>query len=330
MRALASIPQEQEPKASRGKPISARETVAAMVEADVSLTRIAIECGVPAADISAWLDGASLTQANDARIAAWLEDLDRAATPDRTVDELPWVDTPTSQRICQVFEQARLTPSIGLVYGVPGASKTTTALRYAKTAKLKNEARILYVASTPYTRTATGILFRLSHALPGNHYPNSRARAYKGYALAQTILRFLTPGSLILVDEAQFLDVPALDALRSFYDEAGIGVVMIGNEIIYTRIAGKSRRAEFAQLHSRVGMRLQITAPDGRDIDAVMQAWGIKGAAERQLLLDIGAGPGGLRQLANVVRQARMGARHMKRPLDAQLLRGVAALLGID
>ena len=50
-----------------------------------------------------------------------------------------------------------------------------------------------------------------------------------------------------------------------FADESGIGVALIGNDEVYTKMKG-SGRADFAQLFSRIGMRKQVlTSTNSRD-----------------------------------------------------------------
>lgn len=301
---------------------SPRARVKGMCNSGITLRRIALESGVKSADIKAWLEGGTSAEEVENRLVAWLEDLDQAAAQLVT---LPWVETSLTQRIHAVFEQARRTPTIGLVYGAAGCSKTTAALRYAKLA-LDDRAQTFYCSATVFTKTPTAMLYKLAETI----YARGGAGAYRNYEIYQDIARRLGAGDLLLIDEAHHLEVATLDAIRAFHDDEGCGVCFLGNSLVFTRISGKGRRAEFAQLDSRAGARLEITAPAEHDIDVVLEAWGVKGSAERQYLHQIGSGPGGLRQLANVVRQSRIVAQEMKRPLDAQILRAAASLLGID
>ena len=73
-----------------------------------------------------------------------------------------------------------------------------------------------------------------------------------------------------MIDEAQHLTVRALNHLRCVSDESGIGIALVGNEEIYSKLRG-SGKADFAQLFSRVGMRKHVltnslTAEDIRNI----------------------------------------------------------------
>ena len=65
---------------------------------------------------------------------------------------------------------------------------------------------------------------------------------------------------LLILDEAQHLMLPALESLRSIYDTTECGLVLMGNEAVYSRLSGR-RSAEFAHLFSRVGSVLKLEKP---------------------------------------------------------------------
>ena len=65
---------------------------------------------------------------------------------------------------------------------------------------------------------------------------------------------------LLILDEAQHLMLPALESLRSIHDATACGLVLMGNEAVYSRLSGR-HSAEFAQLYSRVGSVLKLENP---------------------------------------------------------------------
>lgn len=78
--------------------------------------------------------------------------------------------------------------------------------------------------------------------------------------------RFPDPTSLILVDEADRLRIPSLEQVRTIFDEAQIGLILIGMPGLEKRLA------RYPQLYSRIGF---------------VHEFRTLGAAEiRQLLLD--------------------------------------------
>ena len=70
---------------------------------------------------------------------------------------------------------------------------------------------------------------------------------------------------VIVIDEAQHLKYAALEEIRSLTDdnpmtgEHGVGVVLIGNSEVYSRLQGR-QQAQFAQLFSRIRMQREYTA----------------------------------------------------------------------
>lgn len=59
---------------------------------------------------------------------------------------------------------------------------------------------------------------------------------------------------VLIIDEAQRLPHSSIELLRDLHDDAGIGVVFIGNHQVYSKMHGKGEAA-FAQIFSRVAMR---------------------------------------------------------------------------
>jgi DNA transposition AAA+ family ATPase len=106
-----------------------------------------------------------------------------------------------------------------------------------------------------------------------------------------------------------------------FLDQAGIGIALLGNETVYARLEGGTRAAQYAQLFSRVGMRLARPRALKGDIEKLLDAWEIGGREERALLLAIAKKPGALRNLTKVVRMAHMlaGAEGAERVAEAHL-----------
>lgn len=302
---------------------SMRGRLAAMIDTGVSLSRIAVETGVKRQDLQSWLDCKPDADKAEKRLSIWFEELDRGVADE---SEPGWVETPTSIRIIGALEFARVTPTIAIIFGGAGVSKTLTALRYVDNRHSAGKNRVYYVCAARWIRSPTAILQEIGTAID----PYLAASAYRNDSLARGILGKLGFGDLLIIDEAQHLDADALDGIRYFHDEGGIGIVYQGNTDVYTRISRKGRRAAFAQLHSRVGMRLHIPTPQEGDADAVLEAWRVSGRNERRYAQQIASLPGGLRTLTQVLRQARIVARGMKRPVDQNVMRAAAESLNID
>ena len=102
-------------------------------------------------------------------------------------------------------------------------------------------------------------------------------------------------GGLLVIDEAQHLSEKALEEIRSWHDETGIGVVLSGNIKVLTRLEGGNRRDDFAQIFSRVAHRVVRPHPLQGDADALFEAWRLTDEASLRAVREICMKPGALR-----------------------------------
>ncbi len=236
---------------------------------------------------------------------ALVEDLREEARAERAafVEQLPpepaWVATPTAKRIEAGLVYAQVAGDIAVIYGGAGLGKTSTARWYAS-----NWPNAWVATMTPSTQAMAPCLERVLQAC------GVRA-AYARAAALETALRTRVNGArgLLIIDEAQHLSLRALEALRGLHDVTGAGLALLGNELVYTRLTGGRRSAEFAQLFSRVGKRVRLTQVDDGDVDALLEAWGEKLARPgdlRKAALAIARKPGGLRILTKTLRLAAL------------------------
>jgi DNA transposition AAA+ family ATPase len=242
----------------------------------------------------------------------------------RDESEPAWVETPTCSKIIGALEYARATPTISIIFGAAGVSKTTAARWYASQHRFKDDGSAYYITAARWIRSCAALLQSIAEAV------GTSSHAYRNDSLARATLSRMGRGDIIIVDEAQNLGPDALDGLRFFLDEGQIGIALSGNEEVYSRIAGKNRRAMFAQLSSRIGMRVHVPQPTEADVDAIVEAWGTTGKLEREFAQQIALGPGGIRQLVQVMRQAKVAATSTRRALDHRLMRASAAALGLE
>ena len=89
-------------------------------------------------------------------------------------------------------------------------------------------------------------------------------------------------------------------SLRCISDESGVGICMIGNDEVYTKMKG-SGRADFAQLFSRIGMRKQVLVANitKEDVQAVFGGY-VKEESAMDILYRICRTNYGLRGAVNV------------------------------
>jgi hypothetical protein len=247
--------------------------------------------------------------------------------------EPEWVDTPTSTKIWNALQYAQTMPTIALIHGPGGLGKTHTSRRYLAERARKFDGyqpygkggrpTVYMVTAHPGMSTVASVLSAISEEI------GRLGDAYRNDVMARQILAALTPGDLLIMDEAQHLDIKALDQIRHFHDVGQIGIAYLGNDDIYTRINGRGRQAAFlGPLKSRVGKRLAIPHPSEDDISSILSAWNVKGKKEVDYANQIGLSSIGLRGLTQVLRQAAFVAKSMNHVLDTRVMRVAVTNLG--
>lgn len=284
-----------------------------MTAEGMTATAVSKESGVVYGTLSSWLGG-TYAGRND-RIAGevqkWLRSrVIRAQTQAMAPVAPRYIATPTAEAFEQIFRHAQHMPDFAVVVGAPGVGKTSAACHYTR-----NTPNVFKVTAHPMLQSPRALMDELARALSvyGGGGQHRVQRALVG--------KLRGSGALLMVDEAQHLSPAALDQLRSLHDEAEIGVVLIGNPAVYGRLEGQGRQKEFAQLFSRVGMRLAKPKPVKADIDALLDAWGMEDAETRALLHAIARKPGALRGMTKTLKLAHMEAAFDRQKVGAAHIR---------
>lgn len=296
-----------------------QRSIEAALGGGMTQSTLAKQAGLSGPVVSQWLKG--VYRGDNAgvqgKLSAWLAS-QRADTPNADAGRLRWVDTPTSQAITRALTFARVRPAIAAVYGGAGVGKTTTLTHYAQTFP-----NVWIVTASPSRSSMAAMLREIGAAL------ELQSGGWQNRALSRDIIHRLSgTRGLLVIDEAQHLSLQALEEVRSIHDAAQVGLVLNGNESVYARLTGGSRRADFAQLFSRVGRKVKIGMPTTEDVNAILSAWGVSGAKEREYAHQIASMPGGLRGLVNTLDEAALAAQGMGQALDVRMLRMAWGELG--
>ena len=179
-------------------------------------------------------------------LGRWMEPSeDRQAEEDRQPAGPEWVETPSSKRVLAALGFAQREGDIVVVHGGTGVGKTAVARRYAS---LREDVWIAVMS--PATNRLRPCLEQVAEAcgLPGLWGGAYRIEAELSGRLRGT-------RGLLVIDEAQHLGHPQLEALRGLHDATGCGLALLGNDRFGRRI---SSAPEFAALASRVGGRVHL------------------------------------------------------------------------
>lgn len=167
--------------------------------------------------------------------------------------EPDFVKTTVSEMVINTISYCHIQGKIAVVYGDAGVGKTMAINEYCR----RNNLAIKITIAPSYS-SMSGVNELLAEKL------GVRERVSRKI-YSEIITKLKDSGRVIIIDEAQHLTVRTLNHIRCLADESGIGVALIGNDEVYTKMKG-SGRADFAQLFSRIGMRKQVlTSTNSRD-----------------------------------------------------------------
>lgn len=304
-----------------GMASEAREDVIHRVREEIARqgltqSQVAREAGISISSLAQVLSG---TYAADPtrviqRLERWLARVKQHHEAPRLPETPPFVETPTAERIIAALGYAQIAADIVVVYGGAGTGKTTAAKEYAR-----RFSSVWIATMSPAMAGVNPSLEEVCLALGFRELPSGAARMQREIAA-----RVVGTGGLLIIDEAQHLSVAALDAIRWVHDQAGIGLALMGNDLIYARMTG-TRSVFLDRLFSRIGRRLRLPRATKDDVTRLANANGIHDRAEIEFLCQIGQQAGALRQVTKVIRLARMMAASRQEELRLQHLRSAHA-----
>jgi len=283
------------------------------VSRGISVTRIANETGLMAAQIEAWANDPaafrdahrvigqpSLAESIESAIETRFAELDaeRKANPAR-------IETSVMLKAMNAFSMAR--GAIALVdFTAPsGAGKSEAIAEYVARCRREEgfSCPIWVVELDEYSLSSKAVLTMIAEKMKGVIQTGSE------HELARRIETYTEgKGGLLIVDEAQHLGdaqningLKIINGLRRFVDRKLFGIALVNNGEIYRRVqAGKH-----AQLASRMAAwRVEVGGVTDDDVDRVMAAWGVSGRREREYCIKAAAREGCLRAFTEVFRSA--------------------------
>ena len=173
------------------------------------------------------------------------------------------------------------------------------------------------VTASPARASLSEILYEIALELGISDAPRRKG------TLSRLIARKIkgTEG-LLIVDEADHLPYEALEELRIMQEEVDMGLVLVGNDKVYTRMKGGIRHDDaYARLWSRVAKKTAIHKVKKRDVQLIAAAWGLETDEEAlKVMQSITETGGGLRILTQTLRLAGMVAKGTNSLITADLI----------
>jgi hypothetical protein len=286
-----------------------RDRIRALLDAkDASQAEVARQAGLSATALNRWVNGRyeGDNAGVEGKLARWLAERDRQ-TGFLLPDPPDWIATPTGERVLSALAYGQMAADLVVIYGGAGLGKTRSVRQYAAT-----RPNVWIATMSPATSTPSACLDEICEALGMREGPGgSAARMQRAL-----IRRLRDTKGLLVLDESQHLAVAALETVRAVHDAAEVGLALVGNERVYSRLSSSGQAALFAQLYSRVGKRMHLTLPRREDVEAVLAGWGITDREALAYLWTVARTPGALRGVVKSLRLGTMIARGAGEPLE--------------
>jgi len=259
-----------------------------MKEHGLSQSETAKRLGFSGAAVSQYLSGKYPNpETIDAKVVVLLE---KEATRERVagMQDIPFAMTSIAEKVIGALEYARAKRNITLIYGDAGVGKTKSTDEWRR-----GKSDVVKLTASPALGNPKSFFKYLARELKVNK------SGHIDDLYLELCDRLTGSDKMLVIDEAQHLKLQTLENLRGIQETAGIAVVLIGNEVVHTKMIGR-HSAEFAQLFSRLGWKRHVLT-DHFTGDDMHRVFGRNLAPEvTSLLLDICHSKYGLRGAANV------------------------------
>lgn len=241
---------------------------------------ISKKIGISGAALSQYLgDKYPTPQSIEPKIEEFLKHADQAG---EVVKKPDFVRTSITDEITMTIGYCHIQKEMGIIYGDAGIGKTMAINRYEEE---HGEVVVLRMAKA-YAKPSS-FLKVLAHKL----------RITEGKRQDEMYMEIVDKlcGSekVLIIDEAQHLPYTTLEFVRNIHDDAGVGVVLVGNHEIYSKMFGRGEAA-FAQLFSRIAMRRQLFTVQVKMEDIEKLFKGV-GEEEHKFLLNVARTKWGIR-----------------------------------
>lgn len=162
------------------------------------------------------------------------------------VEEMQYMPTSTSEHVYKSIRYCQMEKGIAMIYGDAGIGKTMAARKFAQ----DFPATAVYMRITPVTGVLSRFIRKLADKL---HIPPSRDI---GQLQEDICNKIMGTDIVLIIDEGQELRFSTMEWLRCLCDyddergKRGVGIALIGNARMYTRMQGRKEEL-YAQQFSR-------------------------------------------------------------------------------
>ena len=219
---------------------------------------VATAIGIAKSTVSMWLNGTY--KGDNDKITDKVNNFIQRERERSNDEELPIVDISIMKFINEIGRTCHTKGKIGVCAGRAGLGKTVAVKEYTKNFL----DAILIESDSGYT--AKSLLLEIHKRLG----LSGKGCAYD--LMNEVVNKLNNSGRLLIIDEAENLPYRALEITRRIHDKTGIGVLLVGRNVLFENLRGYNN--QYDQLYSRVKYHKLLDGLHIKDVKKILLAAG--------------------------------------------------------
>lgn len=219
---------------------------------------VATAIGIAKSTVSMWLNGTY--KGDNDKITDKVNNFIQRERERSKDEELPIVDISIMKFINEIGRTCHTKGKIGVCAGRAGLGKTVAVKEYTKNFL----DAILIESDSGYT--AKSLLLEIHKRLG----LSGKGCAYD--LMNEVVNKLNNSGRLLIIDEAENLPYRALEITRRIHDKTGIGVLLVGRNVLFENLRGYNN--QYDQLYSRVKYHKLLDGLHIKDVKKILLAAG--------------------------------------------------------
>ncbi len=207
-----------------------------MTKKNYSMAFISTATGISKSTISLWLN--NTYKGDNAKIADKINNFIQLEKDRNDDEDIPVCDISILKYIFEIGKLCHTKGKIGVCAGRAGLGKTVAVKEYVK----QNLNAILIESDSGYTAKSLLLEIHKRLGLTG------KGCCYD--LMSEVVNKLNNSGRLLIIDEAENLPYRALEITRRIHDKTGVGVLLVGRNILFENLRGFNN--QYDQLYSRV------------------------------------------------------------------------------
>ena len=221
---------------------------------------VAKATGLSTTTVSMWINGTY--KGDNTKVTEKIKNFIKRENARYANWSIPIVEISIMEMVKEIARLCHTCGRIGVCVGVAGLGKTVAAKDYV------SRYMDAILIESDYSYTARSLLLELHHKLG----LSCKGSAYN--LMNEVVDKLKNSGRLIIIDEAENLRREALEMTRRIHDKTGVGLLLIGREVLLNNLRGHEN--QFDQMYSRVMYKKNLENLVLNDIQMLLKSAGQK------------------------------------------------------